>query len=170
MRPSATGRSAGATGGDDVERGAMGRARPAERDGRGGVGRRRDATFHGGYVQLAAVLKGRPRSYSLKPGSGYDVAYAVFGGLEIADEDRIGRGGAGGWEVAARWSFLDLDTAGLGGGRQHNATVGLNWHPEKNLRVMLNYVRAFGDDLRGEGGRRARADADIVQVRLQIAY
>ena len=48
--------------------------------------------------------------------------------------------------------------------------MGLNWHPEKNLRVMLNYVRAFGDDLRGEGGRRARVDADIVQVRLQIAY
>ena len=39
-------------------------------------------------------------------------------------------------------------------------------HPTNNA----GYVRVFGDDLRGEDGRRARADADIVQVRLQIAY
>ena len=141
----------------------------AERDG-GGEGRRRDATFHGGYVQLAALVAGRQRPYALAPGSGSGTSYAVFGGVGVADEDRVSRGGAGAWEAAARYSFLDLDTAGLGGGRQHNATVGLNWHPERNLRLMLNYVRASGDDLRAEGGRRARADADIVQVRFQIAY
>ena len=143
----------------------------AERGGFGAAGRGRDATFHGGYVQLAAVLKGQPRSYSLKPSTGYDVAYAVFGGVETAEEDRLSQGGMGGWEVAARYSFLDLDTAGLGGGRQHNVTVGLNWRPEQNLRLMLNYARAFGDDLGGENaGRRARAVVDIVQLRLQIAY
>ena len=142
----------------------------AERDGRAaGQVRPRDAVFHGGYVQLAAVLTGHARAYALTP-QGYGTGYAVFGGIEISDEDRVSRGGAGAWEAAARYSFLDLDTAGLGGGRQHNATVGLNWYPERNLRLMLNYVRASGDNLRGDGGRRARADADIVQVRLQIAF
>jgi phosphate-selective porin len=46
----------------------------------------------------------------------------------------------------------------------------LNWHPEKNLRVMLNYVRAFGGGLGGGGGRRARAGVDTVQLRFQVAY
>jgi phosphate-selective porin OprO/OprP len=146
----------------------------AERDGFSAEReRRRDAVFHGGYVQAAYVLTGQSRPYELAPDAKYGASYAVFGGLKLDDKDRVSRGGWGAWELAARYSYLDLDTAGLDGGRQHNTTVGLNWYPETNVRVMTNWVHAHATDLKPEDEKRrghARVDVDIVQVRLQIAY
>ena len=139
-------------------------AAQVERDGLGG-GPRRSATFQGGYVHATYVLTGQARSYEFKPK--YGTSYAVFGGVELADKDRVSSGGTGAWEVGARYSALTLGSGGLRGGVEHNATLGLTWYPDRNLRVVANYVRAFGSDLLGEG---RRADVDIVQVRLQLAF
>lgn len=70
-------------------------------------------------------------------------------------------GGLGAWEVAARFSHLDLNDEGIIGGRLNNVTVGLNWYLNPNMRVMWNFVYADRDDV---------GDASIFQMRAQIDF
>lgn len=133
----------------------------AEQDGR------RDSTFHAGYLMAAYVLTGQVQKYSLVPDKKRrDVGYAAFSGPELADKDCVSNGGTGAWEVAARYSILDLGGRDDGGQLQ-DVTLGLNWYPEKNVRIMGNYIHAFVDQYSSD---RPRGDIDIVQARLQIAF
>jgi phosphate-selective porin OprO/OprP len=65
-------------------------------------------------------------------------------------------GGIGAWEIAARYSYIDLNPAapfsagGAGlldgqppGGALNDATFGLNWYLNANLKVQFNYIRAM---------------------------
>jgi phosphate-selective porin OprO and OprP len=128
-----------------------------------------DPVLFGGYLQLSYVLTGQPYTYHVAPDPRFGTNYGIFDGIDLKSGDAVGRGGIGAWEVAARISFLDLDAPGLDGGRQRNLSVGLNWYPEKNVRLMLNYTRAQArapDD----DDRPVRRAADIVQGRLQVAF
>ena len=71
------------------------------------------------------------------------------------------KGGPGAWEVAVRYARLDLDDSTVTGGTLDDFTVGLNWHLNPNVRMMLNYVRA---NLDGVG------DSNIFQSRFQIDF
>ena len=50
--------------------------------------------------------------------------------------------GAGAFEVIARYSYVDLDSAGIQGGELQDWTAGLNWYPGQFTRVMTNYILA----------------------------
>ena len=52
---------------------------------------------------------------------------------------RTGFTGGGAWQVAARYSYLDLNSKGIEGGRVHDLTVGLNWFLNPNMKVQFNY-------------------------------
>ncbi len=54
--------------------------------------------------------------------------------------------GSGGWEVAVRYSTLDLNDSNIQGGKMSDITLGVNWHLHPNARVMFNYVRSRIDD------------------------
>jgi phosphate-selective porin OprO/OprP len=45
------------------------------------------------------------------------------------------------WEIAARYSVLDLDDSGVQGGEQDIITLGVNYYVNPYLRFMFNYVR-----------------------------
>lgn len=85
------------------------------------------------------------------------------------DEGSIGRlkparpfgDGPGAWEVAARWSSVDLSDGGIVGGELDDLTLALNWYPYSNVRWMLNYVLADRDGV---------GDADVVQMRFAIDF
>ncbi|MDR6306728.1 phosphate-selective porin [Nitrobacter vulgaris] len=49
-------------------------------------------------------------------------------------------GGIGAWEIAARYSYMDLNDNLVFGGKQNNVTVGLNWYLNDNMRVMFNWI------------------------------
>ena len=125
-----------------------------------------DVTFQAGYVEAAYVFGGKNRNYSLAPSSKYGGTFGIFGAVEPEDGERVSGGGFGVWEAAARFSALDLSEGPVQGGTEHNFTAGLNWYPEKNLRVMLNYVRAEADDSPGAGD----VEADIFQGRVQLYF
>lgn len=97
-------------------------------------------TFRGGYIEAAWVLNGDGRPYMLVPDDAS--SYAVFGGIKVPDEKRVTHGGIGVFELGFRVSALDLGDGTVQGGRQHDITAGLNWYPDRNLKIMLNYVHA----------------------------
>jgi phosphate-selective porin OprO/OprP len=87
-----------------------------------------DASFEGGYAFLAWALTGERRAWNLNDGE--------FGQL-IPKNNKLGA-----WEVAVRYSHLDLNDADAGvyGGTANNITFGLNWYPNPNVKFQTSYT------------------------------
>ncbi len=111
------------------------------------------AYLRGFYVYISYLLTGEHRPYN--PATG--VLGRVRPNTNVGAEGR----GLGAWELAARYSELDLNDGPVEGGHLRNATVGVNWYLNPNMKVMGSYIRA---DLKGSG------DADIVQARLHFDF
>ena len=111
-----------------------------------------DPRFWAASVQASYFLTGEHRPYKASNGTFDKVKpFKNFG----KDE------GPGAWELAARYSYLNLNDAGVNGGRLRDLTLGLNWYLNPNLRITWNYVFADPSD----GG-----DVDIFQMRFQLAF
>jgi len=86
-------------------------------------------------------------------------------------------GGIGAWEIAARYSTLNLTDSGVRGGGEKDITVGLNWYATSNVRFMLNYIKVNTDNdangtaplLPGET-THGHDDPSIVQARAQVDF
>lgn len=109
-----------------------------------------DAQWHGYYLFASYFLTGESRQY--------DPAAASFGRTKPQRNLAFDGSGWGAWEVALRYSALDLESES---DRLADVTAGLNWYLNPNTRVMLNYVYADVDD----GG-----SANIVQSRFQVDF
>ena len=112
-----------------------------------------DDQHHGFYLYGSWFLTGESRPY--------DIEYGVFGRAQ--PEQPAGEGGLGAWELAARFSNLDLN-GDVYSGESDNITVGLNWYATAYIRFMLNYgnvsvSRADGD-----------IDIDVLQMRAQVDF
>ncbi len=108
-----------------------------------------DYTFGGGYAYVSYFLTGESRPYNVKDGT--------FGRIKPK-----GKGGA--WEVALRYSTLDLSDGTVLGGKENNITVGLNYQPNPNVRFMANYIMVDTDEDAGDD------DPSILQMRAQIDF
>ena len=69
--------------------------------------------------------------------------------------------GWGAWEVAARYSRLDLSSENVDGGAEDNLSGQVNWYLNPNTKVGLNYVWAHLETV---------GDSNIVQGRFQVTY
>ena len=114
-----------------------------------------DLYFYGAYAYVSCFLTGESRPYDRKTGEFHRVR---------PFEDFV-RGGRGAWELAARWSYIELNDLSIEGGRLQNATVGLNWHLNPYARVMCNYIHSALDDF-DDGD----SDADIFAMRFQVDF
>jgi len=87
-----------------------------------------DASFNGGYVYLTWTITGESRPW--------DPTQGEFSQLSPRTD------GFGALELAFRFSNLNLsDTdAIILGGRANNYTFGINWYPNANVVVQLNYT------------------------------
>lgn len=94
--------------------------------------------FRGAYGQVIYALNGDPRPYNRKQG--------VFGRPKV--DDAFDCGGSGAWELAARWSWMDLNDANISGGEMTTLTAGVNWHLNRRFKLQFNYINAThaGDD------------------------
>ena len=111
-----------------------------------------DPTFHGFYIQGGYFLTGERLAYKKSAG-----AFS-----RVKPDRNLGEeGGAGAWQVAARYSFLDLDDADLEGGQLQNASVGLNWWLNPNTRMMFDYVLSDLDDVGETGAALMRLQVDF---------
>lgn len=101
-----------------------------------------DPSFDGFYAQTSWVITGESRRY--------DPATGSFQGPRPA-RPFTSSGGIGAWELALRYSNMDLnDRAGsvgtealadaIRGGEQSIWTLGINWYVNSNLRFLFNYL------------------------------
>jgi phosphate-selective porin OprO/OprP len=124
-----------------------------------------DADFDGAYIQAAYALTGESRRYSSTNGA--------FGGINPKRPFLMGTGNWGAWEVAARYSYANLnefDTAAIvRGGIQRNTTLGLNWYPSQNIRFMFNWIHGEVERFNA-ANVNIGAEYDVFATRMQIAF
>jgi len=118
---------------------------------------RRTPYFWGTYVLVSRMLTGEAYPYDRRSGS--------FGMVRPSTpvSPRLGNW-RGAWEVAGRYSYLDLDDGRVRGGRSHAMGVGLNWYWSHHLRLMFDYGVTVTGGLPDDGS------VHVFQTRLQIAY
>jgi phosphate-selective porin OprO/OprP len=102
------------------------------------------AFFQGAYVQALYFLTGESRPYNRKEGVFTRVIPFENFFLVRGENGCLARG-LGAWQVGARYSYLDLDDAGIGGGIVHDLTLGLNWFWNPNVKWQFNYSIARRD-------------------------
>jgi len=113
-----------------------------------------DVDFDGWYVETGYFLTGESRQYK----NGKFTRPKPF--------SNIGEDGTGAWQLALRYTTIDLNDGMIDGGETDAMTVGLNWYPTPTLRFTANYV----DVLEIDGGPFDRQEPRILQVRSQWAF
>jgi phosphate-selective porin OprO/OprP len=135
------------------------------------------ARFEGGYAQASWVITGESRTYNNPQ--------AAFNGVVPKDPFSLKGGGWGAWEIAGRYSYMNLNDhlpnfsgagggalgGGQPGGKQQVTTVGLNWYVNRNMRFMLDYLHGKidkTDTVKNPSDVGAKFDA--VALRTQFAF
>jgi phosphate-selective porin OprO/OprP len=129
-----------------------------------------DPKFDGWYVAGAWTLTGQPRRYNTAAG-GFDAP-------KIDKPFDLRAHTFGVWELAARYSDLDLDYApgapgnptlasAIRGGEQKIISLGLNWYPNTNVRFLADYQHVDVDRL-SPGGTAFGAGALTPPAGAQI--
>lgn len=140
-----------------------------------------DPDFSGWYVQGAWTLTGQPRRYN-----------AGTGGFDAPKVDKpfnLKSGAWGVWELAARYSTLDLNyglsgpvPSAIRGGEQEIVTLGLNWYPNQVVKFMADFQHVEVDRLSPGGtafgagaltppaGAQVGQDLNIWSIRTQYSF
>lgn len=115
-----------------------------------------NATFNGYYLQASYYLTGEHRNYKTDRG--------IFD--RTSPLNPVTDGGWGAWQVAARYSAIDLTDGGITGGMVKDITLGLNWIPQRQVVVMGNIVKVDSSQAGPAGGD----DPTLFMLRTQIDF
>lgn len=114
--------------------------------------------FYGWHAQAAYMLTGETRTYKSNTGS--------FSGVKP-------RCAYGAWEVAARYSMVNLNDEDIHGGKEHNVSVSLGWYVNENVKILGNYIHARIDPTRELGASNPSPNhrsLDIIGLRSQFVW
>jgi len=97
--------------------------------------------FSGYYITGSWILTGEMRDYRTKSGT--------FGPVPVSRS--VYQNGKGAWELAARWSSIDLTDGAVQGGEMDILSLGLSWwlSPIFNVNLNYRYITNDKDLLRG---------------------
>lgn len=112
--------------------------------------------FSGFYMEVAWFLTGESMHYKISNGS-----FA-----RVIPTSSVAKGGLGAWQVATRFSHLDLTDKEITGGAEDNFTIGLNWYATPKIRCSANYINV----LNVKGGSRDGDEPKIFQLRAQFEF
>ena len=117
----------------------------------------------GSYAQVGYFLTGEHRPYDRKAG-------AIDRVMPFAS---VGKGGMGAWEVAGRWSYLDLDSQSFRGGNMENMTAGINWYLNPYCKWVFNYIHAWNegpDYFPARSNTTLSSQTDAFATRVQLDF
>jgi len=147
-----------------------------------------DPDFNGYYLQASWILSGESRRYNAATGSFQNPRPLV---------PFSGNGGFGAWELAARYSRMNLNfeegiagaaavPGSVRGGDQSVVTLGVNWFPNPNVKIMMDYLMIDVDRLNPAGpgntqpfgappntppiGVEIGQDLDVFALRTQFSF
>jgi len=104
-----------------------------------------DVDFNGAYVYVAYMLTGEHVPYTRRSGTINRVKpfrnFRLFTTYDC--ETETGEDGWGAWQVALRYSFLDLTDGDIEGGEGNDLTLGLVWYFNPYSSLQFNAV--YGD-------------------------
>lgn len=109
--------------------------------------------FQGAYGQVSYFLTGEHRPYDRSTGT----FTRVLPNRNFSFRDRT----LGAWEVAGRFSYLDLSDGDIDGRIMYDYTAGINWYLNEYVKVMFNYIHSHVNTF---------GDADIFAARFQVAF
>ena len=125
-----------------------------------------NAFLNGAYSQVGWFLTGEHRPYDRKAGAIDRV---------IPNQSVSKCGGKGAWEVAARWSYLDITDQQIQGGMMQNMTTGLNWYVNPYCKCVFNYIHSWSDSRPSRNGTITsndfiRSQTDAFGIRCQVDF
>lgn len=121
------------------------------------------AALDGMYVQVGWFLTGEHRPYDRVNGAIDRVK--PFEDFFLVRTDRGVEGGWGAWELALRYSHIDLNDANIRGGVMDNVTVGVNWYCNPYCKVVFNYIHSWTEPRNGVPG-----EANAFALRTQMDF
>jgi len=111
-----------------------------------------DPFFHGGEIFASYILTGEKKPYNTKS--------ATF--ERVSPGRTVFEGGPGAWEVVLRYSYSDLDSKDITGGKFWRITPMVNWHLSDNVRLEFVYGYGVLDRFNLKGATQ------FFQTRLQL--
>jgi phosphate-selective porin OprO/OprP len=112
--------------------------------------------FDGVYASVSYFLTGESRPYDRQNGCFTRVIpHNNFDWFE---------GGWGAWEVAGRYSFVNLDSANVHGGRLSMLMTGVNWYVHSHVKWRFEYGLGHVTDRQPEG------NVNIFQTRVEVDF
>ena len=109
--------------------------------------------FHGGNVVMSWLSTGEVRAYNTRGG--------FFN--QISPLRPVFQGGPGAWELVANFSYVDLDSGPVSGGKFWRFTPMVNWHMSDNVRLEFAYGYGSLDRFGIAGGI-----TQFFQARIQL--
>jgi phosphate-selective porin OprO and OprP len=113
-----------------------------------------DPVFHGGDVVATYLLTGETRAYNTVGGYFRD----------ISPKRTVFNGGKGAWELVLRYSYIDLDSKNLRGGKFRRITPMVNWYLSDNIRLEMAYGYGHLDRFNLSG------NTQFFQSRVQLQF
>ena len=117
-----------------------------------------DPLFFGAYAEVGFFLTDDRRP--LKTGA--------FGAVK--PKKPVGGGGIGAVQLNLRYDYLDLNSAGVTGGKQDGYLASLVWTPVEFLRLMVNYAYLDYNSAVIPVEQDRSYSVNVVGVRGQINY
>ena len=118
-----------------------------------------DPTFFGGYFEAGVFLTDDTRGYK---GGKFD---------RTKPSSPVGEGGIGSVQFTLRYDHLDLNDAGIVGGRQAGYFAALVWKPTDYTALMLNYGRLqYTDAILPTASGDTSYGVDAIGMRAQIDF
>jgi phosphate-selective porin OprO/OprP len=120
-----------------------------------------NSALPGAYAQAGYFLTGEHRPYDRKTGTIDRVipkSNLTFAGTNCNP-------GLGAWEVAGRWSWLDLNDNAIQGGTIVDYTAGVNWYWNPYTKMVFNYVHSISDS-----PVLPQSQTDMFGVRAQLDF
>jgi phosphate-selective porin OprO and OprP len=129
--------------------------------------------FNGGYVDAGWVITGESIPY--------DITRAAWARPKPEHPFSLADGGIGAWELAARYSAVNLDsniipgvpqsvTGGVYGGRQQIVSVALSWYPNDWLRFILQFQHVDINKLNSAGTVQIGQRIETLAGRAQVVW